>query len=280
MSTPELQQALARLDEITRRLRRECPWDREQDERSIVPHTVEEAYELADAAHTGDDAKLVDELGDVLFQVYFLAVLLEERGAGDLAAVADHCAEKLIRRHPHVFGEASARDAREVLSRWDAIKRGEAGRDTSLFGEVPENLPALLHARKLQRRAAESGFDYADVDGPMGSLREELRELERALDGVGAPPTPNGGDDGGGPARVGAGETANPEAFHELGDVLFAAVSVARKLSLDPELALRAASDRFRRRVQAASERASRNGENWSQLSPDRQLEHYQEARP
>ncbi len=275
MSSPELQQALARLDEITRRLRRECPWDREQDERSIVPHTVEEAYELADAAHHGDDAKLVDELGDVLFQVYFLAVLLEERGVGDLAAVADRCAEKLIRRHPHVFGEASARDAQEVLRNWDAIKRGESGRDTALFGEVPENLPALLHARKLQRRAAESGFDYADVDGPIRSLRDELCELERALD---AEPTPAG--DGARNGGVAAGESAHPEAFHELGDVLFAAVSVARKLSLDPELALRAASERFRTRVQAASERAERLGEDWSQLTPDRQLQHYQEARP
>src|SRR3954470_10130419 len=97
--------AVARLDEITRRLRRECPWDRAQDERSIVPHTVEEAYELADAAHSGDDAKLLDELGDVLFQVYFLSLLLEERGGGDLAAVANATREKLVRRHPHIFGE-------------------------------------------------------------------------------------------------------------------------------------------------------------------------------
>src|SRR6188474_303910 len=102
-------EALLAMDEITRRLRRECPWDREQDERSIVPHTVEEAYELADAAHSGDDAKLLDELGDVLFQVYFLSLLLEERGQGDLAAVAEHVREKLIRRHPHVFGETEAK---------------------------------------------------------------------------------------------------------------------------------------------------------------------------
>src|SRR5688572_33339178 len=102
-----LPQALLELDAITRRLRRECPWDREQDERSIVPHTVEEAYELADAAHSGDDAKLLDELGDVLFQVYFLSLLLEERGQGSLAEVADRCREKLIRRHPHVFGDAA-----------------------------------------------------------------------------------------------------------------------------------------------------------------------------
>src|ERR1700710_1732640 len=106
-------EAVGRLDALTRRLRVECPWDREQDERSIVPHTVEEAYELADAAHRGDDAKLLDELGDVLFQVHFLSLLMEERGAGDLAAVADHCRQKLIRRHPHVFGDVEAESAGE-----------------------------------------------------------------------------------------------------------------------------------------------------------------------
>src|SRR3954466_4750096 len=149
--------ALVRLDEITRRLRRECPWDREQDERSIVPHTVEEAYELADAASAGDDAKLLDELGDVLFQVHFLSLLMEERGAGDLAAVADHCREKLIRRHPHVFGDVEAETAGEVLRNWDEIKQGEEGREPGLFAHVPENLPAPLYARKVQRRAASAG---------------------------------------------------------------------------------------------------------------------------
>src|SRR5207247_3481286 len=108
--------ALLELDAITRRLRRDCPWDREQDERSIVPHTVEEAYELADAAHRDDDAKLLDELGDVLFQVFFLALLLEERGRGSLVAVAEGLREKLIRRHPHVFGQQAAETAAEVLA--------------------------------------------------------------------------------------------------------------------------------------------------------------------
>src|SRR5437764_8738705 len=107
--------AVARLDDIAHTLRRACPWDREQDELTIVPHTVEEAYELADAAYRHDDGKLLDELGDVLFQVHFLALLLEERGAGDLAAVAEHCVQKLIRRHPHVFGSSHARSAGEVL---------------------------------------------------------------------------------------------------------------------------------------------------------------------
>ncbi|MEA2290004.1 MAG: nucleoside triphosphate diphosphatase, partial [Solirubrobacteraceae bacterium] len=115
MPESDVAAAVARLDELTRRLRRECPWDREQDERSIVPHTVEEAYELADAANAGDDAKLLDELGDVLFQVHFLSLLLEERGAGTLADVADHVHAKLVRRHPHVFGESEADSAGEVL---------------------------------------------------------------------------------------------------------------------------------------------------------------------
>jgi uncharacterized protein YabN with tetrapyrrole methylase and pyrophosphatase domain len=146
--------SLARLDEITRRLRVECPWDREQDERSIVPHTVEEAYELADAAIDGDDAKLLDELGDVLFQVYFLSLLLEERGAGDLGAVAEQMTEKLIRRHPHVFGDVEVKSAEGVVRNWDAIKRAESG---SIFGDLPETLPATLYARKVQRRAANAG---------------------------------------------------------------------------------------------------------------------------
>src|ERR671910_3544392 len=128
--------AVARLDELTRKLRRECPWDREQDERSIVPHTVGEAYELAAAAHSGDDGKMVDELGDVLFQVHFLSLLLEERGTGSLAQVAEHVHAKLVHRHPHIFGEVQADSAGQVLRNWDQIKKGEAGREPGIFGDV------------------------------------------------------------------------------------------------------------------------------------------------
>ena len=165
-ANPAAAAAVARLDEIAHKLRLECPWDREQDERTIVPHTVEEAYELADAAHRRDDGKLLDELGDVLFQVHFLALLLEERGAGDLESVAEHCVEKLIRRHPHVFGSARADSAGEVLRNWDQIKRGEEGREPGIFGDVPETLPALLYARKVQRRASGSPppSDLASVE--------------------------------------------------------------------------------------------------------------------
>src|SRR6195952_1720487 len=206
--------AVARLDELTRKLRRECPWDREQDERSIVPHTVGEAYELAAAAHSGDDAKLLDELGDVLFQVHFLALLLEERGTGSLAEVAEHCRQKLIRRHPHVFPEGDPEggqppdqdpgpdglrgdlvevaDAADVLQNWDAIKQTEAGREPGIFGEVPENLPGPLYARKVQRRAASSGFDFDHV--PYDAVSGELEELEAAV--------------------------TREERFHEAGDVL------------------------------------------------------------
>src|ERR671910_1596225 len=156
--------ALVLLDELTRRLRRECPWDREQDERTIVPHTLEEAYELADAANGGDDAKLLDELGDVLFQVHFLSLLMEERGAGDLAAVAEHCRQKLIRRHPHVFGDREAETAGEVLRNWDQIKKTEEGRGEAVFGDVPENLPGPLYARKLLRRASSAGLSFIEPE--------------------------------------------------------------------------------------------------------------------
>jgi MazG family protein len=215
-------EALRRLDELAKHLRRECPWDREQDERSIVPHTVEEAYELADAAHAGDDRKLLDELGDVLYQVYFLALLLEERGAGDLADVADNTREKLIRRHPHVFGEKRARDAAEAIRSWGQAKR-DLERGGQLFGEIPETLPAPLYALKMQKRAANAGVRERGAE-------EALAEVRRAAEDL---------------AGNGQGD-----AFRRAGDLLFAAVDAARALEVDPELALRAAAEDFRRELE------------------------------
>lgn len=212
--------AVARLDEITRRLRRECPWDRAQDERSIVPHTVEESYELADAVASGDDGKLVDELGDVLFQVHFLSLLLEERGAGDLASVAEGTREKLIRRHPHVFGDAEADDAGQVLANWDRIKREQEGRGADdPFADVPENLPGLLYARKLQRRAAAAG-----LEGPATDSEEAGRRVDAAT----------------------AELRGSPEDEGAIGRLLLAVVDLARVAKVDPELAVRREADRLR----------------------------------
>jgi uncharacterized protein YabN with tetrapyrrole methylase and pyrophosphatase domain len=176
----DLAAALTRLDEITRRLRVECPWDREQDERSIVPHTVEEAYELADAAYSGDDAKLLDELGDVLFQVYFLSLLLEERGAGNLAEVAEACRAKLIRRHPHVFSDREAETARDVVRNWDQIKRDVEGTG-EVFGSIPETLPSTLYAKKILRRARSAGHEWTGLGDDAGErLLAAVRDAAEA----------------------------------------------------------------------------------------------------
>jgi uncharacterized protein YabN with tetrapyrrole methylase and pyrophosphatase domain len=213
----DLAAALVRLDEITRRLRRDCPWDREQDERSIVPHTVEEAYELADAAHSGDDAKLLDELGDVLFQVYFLALLLAARGAGSLPEVAEHVRAKLIRRHPHVFGDRDAQTAGEVVRNWNQIKR-EDERGGAIFGDIPENLPSTLYAKKVLKRAQSAGFRLPGGSSRLGRLRTGHYSDTR----------------------------------HDPGERLLHAVREAVDAGVDPELALRQAADRFKDEVDGA----------------------------
>ena len=235
-----LDRALLDLQQLTERLRRDCPWDREQTARTIVPHTVEEAYEVADAAFADDPAKLLDELGDLLFQVYFLALLLEEQGQGDLETVARSVHEKLVRRHPHVFGDVEAKTAGRVRENWERIKRDQEGRE-GVFHDVPEALPALLHARKAQRRAAAVGFDYPDIEQALGDLDDELAELRQDL-----------GHDG--------------RRAEELGDVLFAAVNAARKLGVDPELELRQATGRFVARVEEAERLAAADGREWAKL--------------
>jgi MazG family protein len=258
-----LSEALLSLDELTRRLRRECPWDREQTAVTIVPHTVEEAYEVADAALAADDAGLHGELGDLLFQVYFLSLLLEERAAGDLESVTREVHAKLVRRHPHVFGDADARTPGRVRERWEALKTEQEGRE-GVFHDVPDALPALLQARKVQRRAAAVGYDWPDLDGPLAKVREELRELEEAVAGADAPPPETEPD---------------PASYHELGDLLFTVVNVARRLNVDPELALRATTRRFTERVELAVELADADGEDWRRLALDRQDAYYDRAK-
>jgi MazG family protein len=258
-----LAEALVDLQALTERLRRDCPWDREQTERTIVPHTVEEAYEVADAALAADDAKLADELGDLLFQVYFLALLLQEKGSDDLEAIARRIQDKLIRRHPHIFGDTEARTAARVRERWEQIKRTDEDRQ-GIFHDVPESLPALLYARKVQRRAAAIDFEYPDTAGALADLDDELRELKEALAEAGerAPET-----------------EPDPHVFEEVGDVLFAAVNVARRLNVDPELALRAMSRRFVDRVERAERYAADEGKSFAELELAEQDRYFDRAK-
>jgi XTP/dITP diphosphohydrolase/tetrapyrrole methylase family protein/MazG family protein/ATP diphosphatase len=258
-----LADALLDLQDLTRHLRRECAWDREQTAVTIVPHTVEEAYEVADAALAGDGDALRAELGDLLFQVYFLSLLLEERSEGDLESVAREVHEKLVRRHPHVFGDAEARTPGRVRERWEALKTEQEGRE-GVFHDVPEALPALLQARKVQRRAAAVGYDWPDLAGPLAKVREEVEELEEEVARAG-PPAPETEHD--------------PSVFHEVGDVLFTVVNVARRLNVDPELALRATSRRFTQRVEAAAELAESEGVDWPSLDLDAQDAYYDRAK-
>ena len=258
-----LSEALVELQQLTERLRRDCPWDREQTARTIVPHTVEEAYEVADAALGDAPDKLIDELGDLLFQTFFLSLLLEEEGRGNLTEVAHRIREKLVRRHPHVFGGTEARTAGRVRENWERIKTVEEGRG-GIFHDVPQALPGLLHARKVQQRAAAIGFDYPGIDDTLADLDDELRELKAAVAAVPAP----------------AAETEpDPQVFDELGDLLFAGVNVARRLNVDPELALRRASERFLGRVESAAELASGEGRDFAALGLSEQDRYFDLAK-
>jgi len=224
---------MARLYALARTLRARCPWDREQTHASLVRYLIEETYEVVDALNALDaddpstDDTLVEELGDLLYQIEFHATIAEQEGRFSLADVARATHDKLVRRHPHVFADGQAKTAGEVVGTWDEIKRreraekaGDAAPD--FFGGVSRAAPSLALAQKLQKRAAEVGFDWPDAQGAVGKLREEIGELQAAA------------------------QSGDPESVRlELGDVLFSVVNVARKLGLDAETALRTASDKF-----------------------------------
>ncbi|WP_448585882.1 nucleoside triphosphate pyrophosphohydrolase [Thermaurantiacus sp.] len=224
--SPDPLPALARLVAIMARLRGPdgCPWDRAQDFGTIAPYTIEEAYEVADAIARQAWEELKDELGDLLLQVVFHARMAEEAGLFSLADVAQAISDKLVRRHPHVFGDARAASPAEVAARWEAIKAAEASRGSVLDG-VPIALPALMRADKLGRRASSSGFDWRDAAGAEAKVREELAELRAAGDG--------------------------PAAHEEGGDLLFAVANLLRRRGIDPEAALRDACSKFERRFRA-----------------------------
>jgi nucleoside triphosphate diphosphatase len=241
-----------------------CPWDREQTFATIAPYTIEEAYEVADAIERGDLGHLKDELGDLLFQVVFHAQIARERGAFDFEAAAGAICDKLRRRHPHVFAGESRPSAAEQSVLWENIKAEErsGGRRSeevpSALDGVPRALPALMRAYKLSKRAARVGFDFEHASQTADKVAEELAEVREA---AAAQP---GAAAGGALARA---EGAREEIFEEIGDLLFAAANLARKLDVDAEAALRAANAKFERRFRAMEALAQARGSIFAQLS-------------
>jgi MazG family protein len=233
---------------IMRRLRAPdgCPWDRQQNFGSIAPYTIEEAYEVADAIERGDMADLKDELGDLLLQVVFHAQMARESNLFDFEDVARAISEKLIRRHPHVFGAAGQLSVAQQKAAWEDIKaqervaKADADADAGHLAEVPRAMPALLRAYKLSSRAARAGFDFEHADQCADKVAEELAEVREAA--------------------------AGQERFEEVGDLLFAAANLARKYGVDAEAALRAANGKFERRFRAMESLARGRGEVFADL--------------
>ena len=255
-------QSLENLLEIMARLRDPqsgCPWDQQQDFSSIAPYTIEEAYEVADAIAREDLPDLRDELGDLLFQVVFHARMAEEQGAFGFAEVADGICDKMVRRHPHVFGTPAQIAAGPAEDAWHKIKASErAGKaaNTSAIDGVAHALPALRRAEKLGKRAAAVGFDWPDPAGPRAKIDEELGELEAARE---------------------AGDSVN--ASEELGDLLFAVVNLARHLEIDPEQALVAANRKFERRFQSMEQAVTTAGQALGDLDLDTLEAHWEAAK-
>ena len=235
-----------------------CPWDREQTHRTLGRHLLEETHETLEAIDADDLDGLRDELGDVLLQVVFHAEIARQEGTWDVDDVAEGLVRKLIRRHPHVFGDTEVASAEEVLVNWERIKTEEEGASRGVEDEIPASLPALARAAKVQRRAAGSGFDWRTPDAALGSVRRELDELE---------------------AEVAGGESSAERAEEELGDLLFAGAAVARKLGVDPETALRGATRRFAERFERMRSEAADEGVSLDALDDEELLARFHSAR-
>ena len=249
---------IAAIFEVVHRLRAPggCPWDREQTHESLRPYLLEETYELLEAIDSGDDAKMMEELGDLLLQVAMHAEIAAEEGRFDTAQVSEAVAAKMVKRHPHVFGDRSVANAEEVLRNWEHQKMDEsrkAGSEESVVDRVPSTLPALAWALGLQKRAARVGFDFPSPAAAAESVAEEARELAEVSD--------------------------HDRAFEEMGDLLFAIVSLARSLKVNPEDALRVAGQRFRRRFAAAESSLRREGKKFSDLEADELVRRWEESR-
>ncbi len=268
VKTDKLDEAAAAFTELARIMAKlrdpvsGCPWDLEQDFATIAPYTIEEAYEVADAIERGDMGELRDELGDLLFQVMFHSRMAEEKGAFALADVAHAINNKMIRRHPHVFGDGTERSAHEQTLAWEEVKAAERATkaDTSApasaLDGVARALPALLRAAKLQKRAARTGFDWTETPPIFDKLEEEIAEVKEAIAGGDADAIED-----------------------EVGDLLFVVANLARRLSVDPEQALRKANDKFERRFRAMEQAASDERVDFSALSLDDQEAYWQRVK-
>jgi len=254
-----------------------CPWDRQQTFSSIAPYTIEEAYEVADAIERGDLRHLKEELGDLLFQVVFHAQIAREAGEFDFEAVAAAIGDKLVRRHPHVFAQGGMPTAAEQSAAWEEVKADErsaaavadGGADGGALGGVPQALPALMRAYKLSKRAARVGFDWEHAGQTADKVAEELAEVREAAN--------RSAEDGG---AMGAGGAApSREIFEEIGDLLFAAANLARKLDVDAEAALRAANAKFERRFRAMEALAAQRGEEFVAMTLAAQERLWQEVK-
>ncbi len=253
-----------------------CSWDRQQTFSSIAPYTIEEAYEVADAIERGDLQHLKEELGDLLFQVVFHAQIAREAGEFDFEAVAAAISDKLVRRHPHVFAQSGAPTVAEQSAAWEELKAhersasdGADGADGGALGGVPQALPALMRAYKLSKRAARVGFDWEHAGQTADKVAEELAEVREAANRPAA--------DGHGAADGGAAPSR--EIFEEIGDLLFAAANLARKLGVDAEAALRAANAKFERRFRAMETLAAQRGEEFAAMNLAAQERLWQEVK-
>ena len=243
-----------RLAALVARLRRECPWDREQTFETLKTYLLEETYEVLQALDHGAPEPLLDELGDLLFQIFFLSKLAEEKGWFDADAVARAITDKMIARHPHVFGDAPAKDAEEVKTAWERRKRRQPGAAEDPLGSLPAALPALSAAYRQTLRAADLGFDWERDADVVSKIEEEIAEWKAAAAG-----------------GEGAAET------HEIGDLLLSIVNLARRRGIDPETALRAANARFRSRFAGVARRARESGRDVSDV-PMAELDAYWEG--
>jgi len=250
------QERFKRLIEIMERLRKNCPWDREQTRESIKPFLLEETYEVLEAIDEGEPEKVKEELGDLLFQIIFQCQIAKERGEFTIDDVMEHIANKMISRHPHVFGDANFRTAEEVLRQWEERKREEGKQRESILEGIPKELPALIRAQKVQSRASKIGFDWRDISDVIEKLNEELREFREALE-----------------------KKDQSEIEDELGDIFFSLVNISRFVGVNPEDALRKTISKFIHRFRYIESKSREIGKPLTEMTLEEMDRLWEEAK-